>query len=392
MPTSIWYSDGPAAPRVSPREALDAAGVGESGAIRLTLGWMVERLGWIESLGADPEFQARTVVAGFALSEAVNTGRVSALPVRLSAVPALIANDPPDVAVVSGVRRGAGYAFTTSVGWADVLARHARTVVVEVDENAPDLGAPGIEGNIVAVLSRPEGPTAPPANARPADDTDRTIGALVGSVLPDDPTLQFGTGGISEGIASSLDRPVRIWTGLVTEAVAGLHSRGLLVGAAVTAYAWGDESVRALADVGALDLRSCTYTHDLTYVSAIPRFVSCNTALQLGLDGSVNIERIGRRVIAPVGGHPDFCVAAARSVGGRSIIAMRSTTAKGASTIVPRVDVVSTSRSDVQMVVTEHGIADLRYADDSERARLLIGIAAPEHRDALRLQHEEARR
>ena len=210
------------------------------------------------------------------------------------------------------------------------------------------------------------------------------IGELVASILPEAPTLQFGPGGVSEGIAKALDRPVHIWSGLVTDEMAALHGRGLLLGPVVAAYAWGGEPIRALAAAGMLRLRSSTVTHDLSRLSATPRFVGCNTALQVGLDGSVNVERIGRRTIAAVGGHADFCVGASRSVGGLSIIALRSVAGNGSSAIVPEVDVVSTGRSDIQVVVTEHGIADLRKVGDDERARRLIGIAAPEHRADLR--------
>jgi acyl-CoA hydrolase len=132
-----------------------------------------------------------------------------------------------------------------------------------------------------------------------------------------------------------------------------------------------------------LELTSTTITHDLSCLSAIPRFVGCNTALQVGLDGSVNVERVGSRVIAAVGGHSDFCAGASRSPGGLSVIAVRSCTTSGSSTIVGRVDVVSTQRSDIDVVVTEHGIADLRRASDTERAERLIAIAAPDHRATL---------
>src|SRR5690606_5346190 len=106
------------------------------------------------------------------------------------------------------------------------------------------------------------------------------IGALVAGLLPDDPTLQFGPGGIGAGIARSLDRPVRIWSGLITDQMAELHERGLLVGPAVGAYAWGGDPVRALAAAGQLELCSSTITHDLGRLATTPRFVGCNTALQ----------------------------------------------------------------------------------------------------------------
>jgi acyl-CoA hydrolase len=132
-------------------------------------------------------------------------------------------------------------------------------------------------------------------------------------------------------------------------------------------------------------------SHDLGRVAAIERFIGCNTALQVGLDGSVNVERVGGRLVAGIGGHADFCAAATRSCGGLSIVALRSTTKRGASTIVPRVEVVSTPRCDVEIVITEHGIADLRGVGDHERAHRLTMIAAPEHRDALATAGPEAR-
>ena len=383
MTTTVWYADGPNAPRLSPRDAVRLAGLADDGPPDVTLGWTIERLPWID----DPAFTARTVLAGYALSWAVNDGRVTPLPVRLSAVPALIESNPPDIAVVSGVRRGSALAFSTSVGWADVLARTARAVVVEIDDDGADLGAPEIPGAIVATTPRsaaaPDAPAAAAVAAvasRPADEIDLRIGALVATMLPEAPTLQFGPGGVGAGIAKALDRPVHIWSGLVTDEMAELHGRGLLLGPVVAAYAWGGEPIRALAAAGMLRLRSSTVTHDLSRLSETPRFVGCNTALQVGLDGSVNVERIGRRTIAAVGGHADFCVGASRSVGGLSIIALRSVAGNGSSTIVPAVDVVSTSRSDIQVVVTEHGIADLRNVGDDERARRLVAIAAPEHR------------
>jgi acyl-CoA hydrolase len=152
----------------------------------------------------------------------------------------------------------------------------------------------------------------------------------------------------------------------------------------VAAYTQGGQAVRDLAEAGMLDLTPSSITHDISRLSSIERFVGCNTALQVGLDGSVNVERVGHRVIAAIGGHSDFCAGASRSVGGLSIIAVRSTTARGDSTIVGRVDVVSTQRSDVDVVVTEHGVADLRGCDDAVRAERLIAIAAPDAREVLR--------
>ncbi len=391
---SLWYADGRDAPRTPPAEVLRLGGYSGQEACEITLGFTIERLDWLN----EPSFRAVTMLAGYGLNKAVGEGRIATPPVRLSAVASRIRSNPPDIAIVSGVRRGDKLVFAQTVGWADVLARTASRVVVELAEpcdpttngtstdnplDGVDLGGPEIVGNIVATVARPPYTGPPPAASRAADHVDLQIGRLVASLLPEDPTLQFGPGGIGEGIVRSLTKPVRIWSGLVTDTTASLHARGLLVGKAAAAYVWGGDPIRELAEVGRLQLQSATVTHDTSVIAEIPRFVGCNTALQLGLDGSVNVERVGSRTIAGVGGHTDFCEGATRSIGGMSIIAVRSTTADGSSTIVPRVDVVSTARSSIGLVVTEHGIVDLRSLRDSQRAIALIEIAHPTHRQWL---------
>ncbi|HEY5662450.1 MAG TPA: acetyl-CoA hydrolase/transferase C-terminal domain-containing protein [Ilumatobacter sp.] len=379
--TRVVYADGPGAARIAPRAAIEAAGL--DGPAEVLLGWTIEPPEWLDDPVREPGLRCATVLAGYGLARAVDDGRVTPLPVRLSAVAPMLVGDPPDLAVIGVVRRGRGYAFAGSVGWADVLAGVARRVVLEVDDHGADLGGPDVDGNVVATVARPARSGSPPATARPADQIDLRIGALVAALVPDAATLQFGPGGIGEGIARSLDRPVRIWSGLCTDAVASLADRGLLDSPAVAAYTWGGAPVERLAASGGLALRSATVTHDLTRISAIPRFIGCNTALQVGLDGAVNVERIGSRVIAAVGGHSDFCAGASRSPGGISVVALRSCAADGSSTIVDRVDVVSTQRSDIDVVVTEHGVADLRGAGDRERAVRLAALAAPHHRERL---------
>jgi len=367
----VAYADGPGSPRSAPATVAAAVGLSDP---EVLLGWTLDDRPWL----ADPALRGTTVVPGYALAGAVADGRLRYLPRRLSAMPRLLAELRPDVAVVAGVRRGTDIALTGSVGWARSLVHEANAVVVEIDDEAPDLGGPRIDVQIAAVLDAP--PAACSVSSRRPDDVDAAIARNVVSILPEDPTMQLGPGGIADAIVEALDRPVRLWTGLLTDAMARLHERGLLDGQATAAYVWGDGPVRELAARGRLRLTGIEETHDLTLVSAIDRFVATNTALQVGLDGSVNVERIGRRVVVGIGGHADFAAAAARSRGGVSVIAVRSTTSSGASTIVERVDVVSTPRCDVDVVVTEHGVADLREADDCERARLIAAIAAPEHR------------
>jgi acyl-CoA hydrolase len=364
----VAYADGPASARISPADALAAAGL--TGTPEVLLGLTTERHAWLD----DPALRGTTMLPGYALARAVADGRLTPIAARLTAVPSLLAERPPDVGVIAVVRRRDGYAFAGSVGWAPELADTALRVVLEVDDHGHDLGGPAVTGNVVAVVARAGAPT--PVPQRAADDVDRCIGALVASLVPEGATLQFGPGGIGEGIASSLELPVHIRSGLLTDAMASLHTRGLLLAPAVAAYTWGGDPVRRLADAGMLRLAPVSETNDSSLVAAIPRFVACNTAIQVGFDGAVNVERVGDRVITGVGGHSDFCAGASRSIGGLSIIAVRATAADGTPTIVEHPDVVSTPRSDVDVVVTEHGIADLRALSDRQRAERLLSISA----------------
>jgi acyl CoA:acetate/3-ketoacid CoA transferase beta subunit len=370
MTLRMVYADGPCGPRCSPAAVLATCLTDEP--TEVVLGWTPEPLDWID----DPGFCATTLLPGYGLGRAVAAGRVTPLPVRLGAVAAMWEQHPPDIAVVAGVRRGDRWAFHRSIGWADVLARVADRVVVEVAERGVDdldLGAPLIEGNVVGTIAREGG--CPPVSLRVPDEIDRRIAAHVVGLLPDDPTLQFGLGSVPDAIAASIDRPVRLWTGLLTDAMAGLHERDLLGSPAVAAYTWGGAPIGRLASDAMLELRSTAETHDIGRLARIPRLVAINAALQVGLDGSVNVERVRGRTIAGVGGHGDFSAGASRSVGGMSIVVLRSTDPSGAPTIVDEVEVVSTQRSDIDVVVTEHGIADLRGAGDAERARRLRAIA-----------------
>ncbi|MEY2571666.1 MAG: hypothetical protein QOE63_2016 [Acidimicrobiaceae bacterium] len=373
----VAYADGIDSPRSAPGEVLRAAGLAGRDPDVL-VGWMPESRPWL----ASSTLHGRTTLAGYQLSDAVADGRLRYLPLRLSAVPRLVADLRPDVAVVTGVRRGSELAFGMTAGWGPAAAVAAERVVVEIDEGGRDLGAPLIKGNIVATLVRPAA-SAPAMMPRAPGPIDHEIAAHVLPLLPDDPTLQLGPGGVAEAIIGALDRPVHIWSGLLTDALVELDRRGLLIGRATAAYAWGGEPIADLADRGKVDLQPLDVTHDLTRLSGFDRFVGCNTALQVGLDGSVNIERVGGRLVAGIGGHADFCTSSSRSVGGLSIIALASTTRRGASTIVAAVETTSTARSEVDVVVTEHGVADLRGVDDLERARRIAAIAAPQHREAL---------
>jgi acyl-CoA hydrolase len=340
------------------------------------LGWMPATRSWL-----DGPLSGWTHMAGYALRDAIDDGRVRYVPTRLSGVPAVLAALQPDVVVVSGVRRGHELAYAGSVGWAPAAIAAGAQLTVEIDDDAVDVGAPLVEGPVhrtVPVLRPPPEPTA----AAAPSTADRHVAELVVDLLPRDATLQFGIGALADAIVRTVDRPVQVWSGFVSDAVAVLAERGLLRGQAVGAYLLPGAPAADLVRSGAARLVPITESHGAAHLAEQSRLVAVNTALQVGLDGSVNVERIGGRLVAGIGGHADFSGAAARAADGLSVVAVRATH-KGASTIVPVVETVSTSRCDVDVVVTEHGAADLRACDDGERADRLVAVAAPEHRATL---------
>ncbi len=341
----------------------------------MVLGWIPEHREWL----ADA-IRGWALMGGYALGAPIADGRLRYVPTRLSAVPHVLAALRPEIVVIPAVRRGAELAYGRSVGWAPAAAAVAAQVVVEIDEEAEDIGAPPITCEITRTVTARRRMTAlPPIEAGPPD---RAIAEHVVALLPGDATLQFGPGAIADVVVRAIDTPVRVWSGLLTDAVPRLAARGLLRAPAVGAYVYGGAPITELCRAGGARLTAISETHDPRCIADTPGFVALNTALQVGLDGSVNVERVRGRLVAGMGGHPDFCAAAARAPDGLSIIALRSTF-RGRSTIVPQVETVSTPRCDVDVVVTEHGIADLRGLDDTERAHRIIGVAAPEHRAKL---------
>ena len=339
------------------------------------LGWVPEHREWL-----DGPLSGWALMGGYALGQPIRDGRLRYVPTRLSAVPHVLAALRPDVLVIPAVRRGHELAYGRSVGWAPAATALAARVVVEIDDEAEDLGAPLITAAITHTVQARRLLTPPaPVEAGP---TDFAIAEHVLSLLPREATLQFGPGGVADVVVRAIDTPVGVWSGLLSDAVALLAGRGLLREPAVGVYVYGGAPITELCRAGGARLTAITETHDPGRIAERRGFVALNTALQVGLDGSVNVERVRGRLVAGMGGHPDFCAAAARATDGLSVIALRSTHGDR-STIVPRVETVSTPRCDVDVVVTEHGVADLRGLDDTERAHLILGVAAPEHRASL---------
>lgn len=371
----VVMADGPDAPLPDPAVVASAAGLDDA---EILLGWVVREPEWV----ANTPFPVTTFLTGPGTRAAVASGRVRASHTRLSAVPGLMAGRmKPAVAVVGAHESPAGWSLAHSPGFVRSAVSNAEKVIVERWPGPARPGFPSLDAPVHAVIDRSDPHDPLPSGAAGAEH--RRIGELVASLVPEDATIQWGPGVVGASVVSALRVPVRVRSGLVTDELVSLDAKGLLIAPAEAAYVWGGEGLQAMIADERLLLRDVAVTHDLTAISRIERFVAINTALQVGLDGCANVEVVKGRVVAGAGGHPDFCAGASRSPGGMSIVALQSTSG-GTSTIVAQPDAVTTPRTDVDVVVTEHGIADLRGATPAERRELIIGVAAPQFREALR--------
>jgi acyl-CoA hydrolase len=223
-------------------------------------------------------------------------------------------------------------------------------------------------------------------------EVDRQIAGHAAGLVRDGDTLQFGIGTVPLALAQALTshRRLRLRTGMVTSAVRTLVQAGALDPQAriTTGVALGDaDFYDFVAHHEPLWFTDVSHTHDVQTIAATPRFVAVNAAVEVDLFGQVNSERTGGQLQAGAGGLPAFAQGALGSEGGRLMICLRATAARGTlSRIVPSLGeggLCTLPRYWADTVVTEHGVAELRGLPLEARAQALIGIAAPEHRAAL---------
>jgi acyl-CoA hydrolase len=241
----------------------------------------------------------------------------------------------------------------------------------------------------------------PLVSVQPAipDETDVRIAELVAERIPDGSTIQIGIGGTPNAILAALrdHRDLGIHTELLSEGIVDLIEAGVVTGVrkrlnrtkAVGTFALGTERLhRFLDDNPALELWPVSYVNDPRIIATEPGFVSINSTLTVDLLGQCASETRQGRYYSASGGQADFARGAMFSEGGQGFVVLHSTTKDGSiSRIRPTLypgDVVTTVKNTVDKVVTEWGVAELRGRSIRERAKALIAIAHPDHRDHLR--------
>lgn len=343
------------------------------GSVRLVLGWLPAPLDGIEP-AAFAEVVA--LMPGWGVRNVLRSSTARFVPTRLSATPALLSGAlRPDVLITRVVQREGRLYFGTEVSWQRELVDAGIPVLGVVDSNAPwaDAGPP-LDPDVVQVAGHSDdGPIR-----LPQTDPDPVHEALADAVLrfvPQGARLQYGPGQLGTALLSRARQPLCIDTGVLTDAVVDLDRRGLLADTPSATYLLGSDTLYEWAD-GRPILRGIDYTHDLTRLSHGAPLIAVNTAIEIDPYGQVNVEGVGDKVVGGIGGHPDYCAAAAMSRGGLSIIAVPSSFGvSGRSPLVERLSrPASTPACDVEVIVTEFGHADLRGADWTQRHRLITQL------------------
>lgn len=275
--------------------------------------------------------------------------------------------------------------------------RNARLVIAEINPRVPwtHLDRPLDEDLIDFAIASDREP--PPFVIPEPGDVENRIARHVAGVIDDGATVQYGVGAIPLAVLAALGghRDLGLHSGMVTEHVVDLVEAGVITnarkpvdtGIGVGAIAFGGKKLADfMHDNPAFQLHRAISTHGARKLAQIDNLVAINSALEVDLFGQVNGEQIGGDYLGTIGGQVDYMHAAATNARGLSIIALPSTLGKsGASRITDRLGgpLVTTTRGDVDVVVTEHGVADLRGKFLEQRARALIDVAAPEHRERL---------
>lgn len=323
------------------------------------------------------------------------------MPTHVSEMPGLLSSGRlrVDIALVRArlTPEPGVYSVGVIADWVQDLVAAARVVVAELDSRLPLTGGDALlSGDRITHLTEADAdevlmPEAPPS------DIDRAIAARVAGLIPDEATVQFGIGGLPSAVCAALagHRDLGIHSGIITDAAVDLIEAGVVTNSAkgadtgltVTGGLFGTRRLLDHADGNpAIVLRSARYTHDHAVLAKLRRLHAVNSAVSVDLTGQINSEVAAGRYVGAVGGQVDFMRGARASEGGRAILALASTTADGRhSKIVPVLEgvPVSTARTDIDVVVTEYGVASLRGLDLEARRRALVGVAHPAFREML---------
>jgi 4-hydroxybutyrate CoA-transferase len=347
-------------------------------------------------------FRHVSVFSGGSTRGAINEGRADFIPRLFRRIPSLFTETfPLDAALIklSPPDKHGYMSLGISVDYSKEAVRVAPLVIAEISSHVPrTLGDSFVHVSEVDYFVETNEPLVelpPPV----LTEVEMGIGKNVASLIKDGDCLQLGIGAIPDAVLRFLTEKndMGIHSEMISDGVMGLMKAGninnsrkqLLPGKCVIGFAMGtNEFYTWLDDNPATEFHPITFVNDPLVIRQNDNVVSVNSAITVDLLGQVAADMMGPKQFSAVGGQTDFVLGAMMSKNGRSIIALPATAAKGKvsriAVALERGQAVTTTRNDVQYVVTEYGVALLRGMTMRQRAAALINVAAPQFRDQLR--------
>ncbi|QED38139.1 acetyl-CoA hydrolase/transferase family protein [Antarcticibacterium arcticum] len=273
----------------------------------------------------------------------------------------------------------------------------AKMVIAQINPNVPRTHGDGIiHIDRIHALVEVNEPIHTSVISTPTK-VELQIGKHVAALIEDGATLQMGIGGIPNVVLNNLMNHKRlgIHTEMFSDGILPLIEKGIITGEEkkvktgklVTCFAVGTQKLYDFIDDNpVVHFKEAAYTNDTAIIRKNPKVTAINSAIEIDLTGQVCADTIGKYQYSGVGGQMDFIRGASLSEGGKAIIAMPSVTNKGISKIVPFLKEgagVTTTRAHVHYIATEYGIVNLYGKNLKQRAKELISIAHPDHREAL---------
>lgn len=287
--------------------------------------------------------------------------------------------------------------FGVSADVATAAVECADVVIAQINRQMPfSYGDPVINLSQLAAAVVVDDPLVEVPTPEPTENEIK-IGNAIAEIIPDGATLQIGVGGIPNAVIRALGnhKHLGLHTEAMTDGVLPLLEKEIidnslkkvLPGKSVASLALGSRKLYDYMDKNPdIIFKDVAWTNNPFIIAQNPKVMAINSCLEIDLTGQICADSLGTKIFSGIGGQHDFVYGASRSEGGKSFLAMLSTTNKGLNKIKPVLTPgagVVTTRFQTNYVVTEYGAVDLRGKNLPERAKLLISIAAPQFREEL---------
>lgn len=352
-------------------------------------------------------FRLSSMGAIGALRSMTKANALDVIPVHVSQVGPLITAGviPCDAAMiqVSPADKDGNHSCGLISDYVRAAVDKARVVIAEVNDQVPWTHGETIPGSAIDVKVEVSRAPVEVAAAK-IGETDEAIARHCAAYIHDGSVIQTGVGAVPDAILRQLGdrKDLGVHSGMLGDGLVDLIEAGVITnarkeidrGVTINGALIGTKRLYDFAHGNAaIRMTPTSYTHDAGVLGQLSRLVSINSALEVDLTGQVNAEQSGASYLGGTGGQVDFVRAGARSTGGAALMVLASTAKGGSiSKIVPALSgPVTTARTEVDVIVTEYGAAELKGQSLAERARRLVAIAHPDFREELDRQAHEIR-